>query len=114
MSLFDKIRVGKLFLKNRIVMSSMTRLRADPQNGLATKIHQDYYSQRAGAGLILTEASAISQRGHSWPGSANIMNQEQCEAWKSVVGAVKNKGGHIFLQIYHGGRNCHKIINGGL
>lgn len=114
MSLFDKIRIGKLLFKNRIVLSAMTRLRADPVTGLANDLHKEYYSQRAGAGLILTEASAISQRGNTWPGSANIMNKEQAEAWKPVVGAVKNKGSNIFLQVYHGGRNCHKIINGGL
>lgn len=85
MSLFDKVKVGKLVFKNRIVMAAMTRLRADPATGLANQLHKEYYSQRAGAGLILTEASAISQRGHSWPGSANITNKEQAEAWKPVV-----------------------------
>ena len=75
MSLFDKVKVGKLLFKNRIVLAAMTRLRADPQTGLANDLHKQYYSQRAGAGLILTEASAVSQRGNSWPGSANIMNK---------------------------------------
>jgi N-ethylmaleimide reductase len=114
MSLFDKVKIGSLLLKNRIVLSAMTRLRADPKTGLANDLHKEYYSQRSGAGLLFTEASAISQRGHSWPGSANIMNQEQADAWKPVVEAVKKKGGNIYIQHYHGGRNCHKVINGGL
>lgn len=114
MSLFDKIRIGNLLLKNRIVVSAMTRLRSDPKTGLANDLHKEYYAQRSGAGLILTEASCIDQRGESWPGAANIMTQQHAEAWKPVVAAVKKNGGHIYLQAYHGGRNCHKVFNGGL
>lgn len=114
MSLFDKIKIGNLVFKNRIVMASMTRLRADKANGCATELHKEYYSQRAGAGLILTEASSISQRGDGWPGSANISNKEQAQAWKPVVDAVKKNGGNIYIQLYHAGRNCHEVLNGGL
>jgi N-ethylmaleimide reductase len=75
MSLFDKIRIGSLLLKNRVVLSAMTRLRSDPKTGLANDLQKLYYQQRSGAGLILTEASCISSVGNSWPGSPNIMNK---------------------------------------
>lgn len=73
----DKIKLGNHELKNRAVMAALTRMRADPSNGIPTELFVEYYSQRAGSGLILSEASSWSQRGIAFPGAGNIFSKEQ-------------------------------------
>ncbi len=73
----------------------------------------EYYSQRAGAGLILTEATAWSSRGEGFLGAACLYNRDHMEGWRQVNEAVHAKGGKIFLQIFHAGRVTHPLKNRG-
>ena len=72
----DSIQLGELNLKNRVVLSALTRVRCE-HDGIPSDLVAEYYGQRAGAGLILTESAAISQRGSGFPGQGNIFNKEQ-------------------------------------
>jgi 2,4-dienoyl-CoA reductase-like NADH-dependent reductase (Old Yellow Enzyme family) len=105
-SLFDPINLGAVLAPNRVVMAPLTRGRAT-RDHLPTDLMQTYYAQRAGAGLIITEATGISRQGLGWPFAPGIWTMEQVEAWKPVVAAVKEAGGHIFCQLWHMGRLVH-------
>jgi N-ethylmaleimide reductase len=95
-----------LRLKNRVVMSPLTRSRAGEER-LPNLLMAGYYAQRASAGLIITEATVISKQGIGWLNSPGIYSQEQAEAWKQVTAAVHAKGTPIFLQLWHCGRASH-------
>lgn len=110
----DKISFGDVTLKNRVFMAAMTRIRADPKDGIPNDLMAKYYSQRAGAGLILTECSSWSQRGVAYPGAGQIYNKQQADGWKKVVDEVHKKGGVLVLQLIHAGRATAAEINGGL
>jgi N-ethylmaleimide reductase len=101
--LFSSLRVGALDLPHRIVMAPMTRNRAGEGNA-PTASNATYYTQRAGAGLIVTEGSQISAQGQGYPGTPGIHSPEQVAGWKLVTNAVHAKGGRIFLQLWHVGR----------
>eukprot|EP01017_Pseudomicrothorax_dubius_P009469 TRINITY_DN13217_c0_g1_i4.p1 TRINITY_DN13217_c0_g1~~TRINITY_DN13217_c0_g1_i4.p1 ORF type:complete len:364 (-),score=102.40 TRINITY_DN13217_c0_g1_i4:122-1213(-) len=103
-NLLSPYTLGPLTLKNRVVMTSLTRQRTDPNDNIPNDLLAEYYSQRAGAGLILTECSQILKESNAFPGSAGIYNEEQVAGWKKVTDAVHAKGSYIFLQIWHGGR----------
>lgn len=111
-SLFDPIRLGAIAAPNRILMAPLTRGRATPDH-VPTPIMAEYYAQRAGAGLIITEATGISREGLGWPYAPGIWSAEQVEAWKPVVGAVHAAGGRIALQLWHMGRLVHPDFLGG-
>ncbi|MDQ3180860.1 MAG: alkene reductase [Acidobacteriota bacterium] len=100
---FDSLRVGNLELKNRIIMSPMTRSRADDA-GIQPDYTVDYYVQRASAGLIITEAVNISPMAKGYVRTPGIYTPKQTKAWKKVAAAVKEKGGKIFMQLFHTGR----------
>jgi N-ethylmaleimide reductase len=106
MPLFAPFVLGQVPLKNRIVMAPMTRNRAAP-GGLATPMIAHYYGQRAGAGLIVTEASQISEQAVGYPGTPGIHAAAQVEAWRQVTDRVHAEGGRIFLQLWHAGRASH-------
>lgn len=113
-SLFDPITIGKLNLPNRIIMAPMTRGRADP-GYIPNSLMADYYAMRANAGLIITEATAISPQGYGWLNAPGIWNDAQIAGWKLVTNAVHAKGGHIFMQLWHMGRVSHPdFLNGEL
>ena len=105
-TLFKSYKLGDLTLKNKFVMAAMTRCRADPKDGVPTELHAQYYSQRASAGLILTECSPISKNGQSFLGTGGIYTKPQIDGWKKVTKAVHAKGGLIFMQIWHAGRTA--------
>lgn len=105
-SLFDPIRLGDIQAPNRILMAPLTRARSTREH-VPTPIMQDYYAQRAGAGLIITEATGISRQGLGWPNAPGIWKSEQVEAWKPVTEAVHANGGRIVLQLWHMGRLVH-------
>ena len=105
-SLFDPIRLGALELPNRILMAPLTRARGTREH-VPTPIMAEYYAQRADAGLIITEATGISQEGLGWPYAPGIWNDAQVEAWKPVVKAVHDKGGRIVCQLWHMGYLVH-------
>ena len=101
--LFKPIRLGDYTLPNRIFMAPMTRGRADEQ-GAPTAMVADYYAQRASAGLIITEATAVNARGDGWPGAPGIYTDHHQNGWGTVAEAVHARGGRIFMQIWHMGR----------
>lgn len=109
--LFSPIQIGPYRLSNRIIMAPLTRMRA-PES-IPTELMQRYYSQRASAGLIVSEGVAISPQGIGYPAIPGIYNDTQIKAWKKVTEAVHGKGGRIFLQLWHVGRISHPDLQGG-
>ncbi len=107
--MFSPVKVGSLSLKNRLVMAPMTRNRAGEGN-VPQDLNATYYAQRAGAGLLITEASQISPQGVGYPGTPGIHSKEQVEGWKKVTHAVHEKGGLIFIQLWHVGRISHPTL----
>jgi len=107
--LLTPITLGNYQLSNRIVMAPLTRMRAGV--GLApTAMNAQYYAQRASAGLIITEASQVSPQGMGYANTPGIYSPEQVEGWKLVTQAVHQKGGRIFLQLWHVGRISHPSL----
>lgn len=102
-SLFDPIQLGDIPAANRILMSPLTRGRATDDH-VPTDIMVDYYRQRAGAGLIISEGTGISRQGLGWPNAPGLWTEAQVEAWKPVTAAVHEAGGRIVAQIWHMGR----------
>lgn len=111
-SLYQPTRLGDLELQNRVVLAPMTRGRAGEQR-LANATMAEYYAQRAGAGLILTEATTVSAQGNGWIESPGVYTDEQGAAWEQVTKAVHDAGGRIFLQLWHCGRASHSSFHGG-
>ena len=105
-SLFTPYTLGKAKLTNRIVMAPLTRNRADA-DFVPTDLAVEYYAQRASAGLIITEATQISQQGQGYQDTPGIYTPAQIAGWRKVTDAVHAKGGHIFLQLWHVGRVSH-------
>ena len=104
--LFTPVRLGALEVPNRIIMAPLTRMRAGPGR-VPTPLMAEYYAQRAAAGLIVNEATAISQQGTGCPNSPGVYNEEQIAGWQKVTAAVHRAGGRIFLQLWHMGRISH-------
>ncbi|MEO0030623.1 MAG: hypothetical protein RIS94_381 [Pseudomonadota bacterium] len=111
-SLFQPTALGAIAVPNRIVMAPLTRARATA-DGVPTPIMATYYRQRADAGLIISEATAITREGGGWPGAPGIWSAEQVEAWKPVTEAVHQAGGRIVMQLWHMGRVVHPDFLGG-
>ena len=111
--LFRRVKLGNLDLPNRFVVSSTTRLRAG-LDCVPNDLMVEYYSARASAGLIVTEAAAVSAEGNCYPMAGAMFNDAQVAGWKKVVDAVHAKGGRIFVQLYHAGRVAHPDHTGGL
>ncbi len=108
--MFTPVKLGSIELKNRLVMAPLTRMRAiagDVPNPLA----KTYYSQRASAGLIITEATQISPLGMGYPATPGIYSAEQTAAWKEIVQAVHAKEGSIVAQLWHVGRISHSSLH---
>lgn len=102
--LFDPIRVGDLELPNRVIMAPLTRSRAIGGGRVPNALMAQYYVQRASAGLILSEATAVTPQGVGYADTPGIWSDEQVEGWKMVTDAVHAAGGRIFLQLWHVGR----------
>jgi len=108
-SLFSPIEIGPYNLANRIMMAPMTRNRASDGN-VPHQLNATYYAQRASAGLIVSEASPISPQAVGYPATPGIHNDAQVAGWRLVTDAVHQKGGHIFLQLWHVGRISHPSL----
>ncbi|MET7379254.1 alkene reductase [Streptomyces sp. NPDC005526] len=108
-SLFDPVVFGKIELSNRLVMAPMTRNRARPCGG-ATESMAEYYAQRAGAGLIITEGTQPSQVGQGFLNTPGLHHPEQVRTWRSVTDAVHARGGTIVVQLMHSGRIGHPSL----
>ena len=106
--------ITNLPLKNRVVMAPMTRSRANNEGNVPTNdLHGLYYEQRASAGLIITEGSQVSKRAVGYINTPGIHSNEQVEGWKKVTERVHNKGGKIFIQLWHVGRMSHPDFHDG-
>ena len=108
--MFTPTQLGAIGIKNRLVMAPLTRMRAvagDVPNPLA----KTYYSQRASAGLIITEATQISPLGMGYPATPGIYSPEQTAAWKAIVDEVHAQGGVIVAQLWHVGRISHSSLH---
>lgn len=110
--LLSPVRIGDLDLPNRVVMAPLTRMRSDAAR-LPNALMAEYYRQRAGAGLILTEATVVSERGAGYANTPGIWSAAQAEAWKPITRAVHEAGGRIVMQLWHVGRISHSSLNGG-
>jgi len=111
-SLFDPIDLSPaLQLPSRILMAPLTRGRAT-RDGVPTDLQRDYYAQRAGAGLIISEATGISREGLGWPFAPGLWSDAQVEGWKPVVAAVHEAGGRMVAQLWHMGRLVHDNVSG--
>ncbi|AVR44051.1 alkene reductase [Christiangramia fulva] len=111
--LLQPFRMGDLNLRNRVVMAPLTRSRADNKRRVPTDLHVEYYKQRAGAGLIISEGAQVSERGIGYINTPGIHNEEQAEAWKKVTDAVHEEGGRMFVQLWHCGRISHPKFHDG-
>lgn len=109
--IFSPIRIGRYDLANRIVMAPLTRGRTGV-DGVPGDINATYYAQRATAGLIISEATAIVKEGDGWPGAPGIYTPEQIAGWKTVADAVHAANGRIFVQMWHMGRAALPVYTG--
>lgn len=105
-SLFVPLQLGAIEIPNRIVMAPLTRMRA-ATGGVPAALNATYYAQRASAGLIVAEGTAVSRQAQGYPNAPGIYTSAQIEGWRGVTKAVHDRGGRIFLQIAHNGRNSH-------
>jgi len=112
MKLLSPLTAGALQLPNRILMAPLTRCRADADHN-PTPLMAEYYAQRASAGLIIAEATMVMEGNSSFWMEPGIYSDAQVQGWKVVTDAVHAKGGQIVLQLWHGGRACHPLLNGG-
>jgi 2,4-dienoyl-CoA reductase-like NADH-dependent reductase (Old Yellow Enzyme family) len=110
--LSEPIRIGDLQLANRIFMAPLTRCRASAGR-VPNTLMRDYYVQRASAGLILSEATAVDPMGVGYPDTPGIWSPEQVQGWKAITDAVRTAGGKIFLQLWHVGRISDPSYLGG-
>ncbi len=111
-SLFDPIRIGDTPVANRIFMAPLTRDRAGPGR-VPTTLMQTYYTQRASAGLIITEATQISAEGQGYLDTPGLYSDEQVAGWRRITDAVHTAGGSMFVQLWHVGRISHVSLQPG-
>ena len=112
MNIFSQYKLGDLELSNRMVMAPMTRCRAIEGN-IPNPLAAIYYTQRASAGLIITEGSQVSTYGAGYVRTPGIYSPHQVAGWKKVTDEVHKAGGKIFLQLWHVGRISHPDFFGG-
>jgi N-ethylmaleimide reductase len=112
-TLFDPIKLGAIAAPNRILMAPLTRGRSEGVHVPISALKAEYYGQRAAAGLIIAEATGITQEGSGWPSAPGIWSDEQVTAWQPVTQAVHDAGGRIILQLWHMGRLVHPDFLGG-
>lgn len=113
-TLFDPITIGDLELNNRIIMAPLTRTRAD-EGRVPNALMAEYYVQRASAGLIISEATAVTPMGVGYPDTPGIWSDEQVRGWSNITKAVHAAGSKIVLQLWHVGRISDPVyLNGQL
>src|SRR5690606_6154787 len=111
--LLTEYPLGDMTLKNRVVMAPLTRSRADNPGKVPNDLMVEYYSQRASAGLIISEGSQISERAVGYINTPGIHTDDQVKGWQKVTEAVHAKGGKIFCQLWHVGRMSHPDFHQG-
>jgi len=107
--LFETYKLGPITLANRLVMAPLTRNRAVPGTFVPGALAAEYYGQRASAGLLITEASQVSQQGQGYQDTPGIYSKDQVAGWRKVTDRVHERGGKIFIQLWHVGRISHVI-----
>lgn len=112
-SLFKPLTIGSVDLANRVLMAPLTRMRATPPNDVPNDLMVEYYRQRSGAGLIISEGTQISPIGKGYMDTPGIYSAEQVEGWRKVTDAVHAEGGRIAAQIWHVGRVSHESFHNG-
>ena len=110
-TLFSPVLIGAIQASNRIMMAPLTRCRAIGHT--PTELMATYYAQRASAGMIIAEATMVIEGNAAFTNEPGIYSPAQVEGWRKVTSAVHANGGRIVLQLWHGGRACHPLINGG-
>jgi N-ethylmaleimide reductase len=111
--LLEPYKLGPIALPNRLVMAPLTRNRAVPPGMVPSPLAVDYYGQRASAGLLITEASQVSQQGQGYQDTPGIYSKEQVAGWRKVTDRVHERGGRIFIQLWHVGRISHTSLQAG-
>jgi len=111
MDLFSPVSLGDLHLPNRVVMAPLTRTRSGDA-GIPGALVAEHYAQRASVGLIISEGTYPSHESRAYPGQPGIVTDEQVAGWRAVADAVHAEGGRIVMQLMHGGRVSHPLING--
>jgi len=111
-TLFTPLKLGALYVPNRIFMAPLTRCRAN-DNHVPGDLMAEYYTQRASAGLIIAEATMAIEGHSSFWTEPGIYSATQVSGWKKVTDSVHSANGRIFLQLWHGGRACHPLLNQG-
>ncbi len=113
--LLSPVQIGRLHAGNRIWMAPLTRSRATMPGNVPNELMARYYAQRAGAGVIIAEATPVTQWGHGYYATPGVHTDEQVEGWKLITDAVHEQGGKIVLQLWHVGRVSHSAFmpNGG-
>ena len=111
-TLFSPLKLGALTVPNRIFMAPLTRCRAGDEH-LPNALMAEYYAQRASAGLIIAEATMVIEGNSAFWKEPGIHSVQQITGWQLVTDAVHAAGGRIFLQLWHGGRACHPLLNRG-
>lgn len=110
--LFTPIKIGSIEIKNRIIMSPLTRARA-VNDRVPNDLMATYYAQRSSAGLIISEATSVTPMGVGYADTPGIWSKSQVEGWKKITKAVHEKGGKIVMQLWHVGRISHSSFLGG-
>lgn len=110
-SLFEPLKMGDLTLPNRMVMAPLTRCRATDH--MPNQLMKEYYTQRASAGLIITECTMVAPDTSAFGNDPGIYTEAQVHAWKDITDAVHAAGGRIFIQLWHAGRAAHPALNNG-
>lgn len=111
-SLFSKVTIGGITLQNRIALAPLTRSRCGTDQSPGLPWYVEYYTQRASAGLLISDGTVISKQGMGWDGCPAIYEDHHVEGWKQVTNAVHAKGGAIFVQLWHLGRVAHSSYHG--
>ena len=111
--LLTPVRMGDLLLPNRVVMAPLTRMRAANSGHVPTQLQARYYAQRASAGVIIGECTAISSAGYGWADTPGLWSAEQVRGWRIVTDAVHEEGGRIVAQLWHTGALSHPDFLGG-
>jgi N-ethylmaleimide reductase len=113
-TLFDPLPIGAIKLSHRIVMAPLTRSRSELPGNIPNDLMRQYYSQRVSTGgLIIAEATNISQSSRGWLGAPGLYSAKQVEGWRKITSAVHAKKGHIFAQLWHTGRASHITVTEG-
>ena len=109
-NLFSPLELGPLTLPNRIIMPPLTRMRARMPGNIPWELNAEYYRQRATAGLVITEGTPVSPRGHGYYHPPGIYTEEQAKGWRLVADAIHQAGGRVFIQLWHVGRVTHRDL----